>query len=55
MKGRHLVGFNDHTDDANERGTGRSIPVLRVCGSVGNRHAADHGNDAFNCRFGGKV
>jgi hypothetical protein len=31
-KGRRLVGSNDHTDDANEKGTGCSIPVLCVCG-----------------------
>ncbi len=29
-KGRHLVGSNDHTDDADEKGTGCSIPVLPV-------------------------
>jgi hypothetical protein len=51
-KGRHLVGSNDHTDDANEEGTGCSVPVLSICGDVGNGHAADHGNGAFNCWFG---
>ena len=46
-KGRHLVGSNDDTDDANEKGTGCSVPVLSMCGDVGNGHAADHGNGAF--------
>ncbi len=43
-KGRCLVGSDDHTDDANEKGTGCSIPVLHVCGNIGNGHAADHGS-----------
>ena len=30
-KGRDLVGSNDDTDDANEKGTGCSVPVLTVC------------------------
>jgi hypothetical protein len=30
-KGRHLVGSDDHTDDANEKGTACSIPALHVC------------------------
>ena len=53
MKGRHLVGSNDHTDDANEKGTGCSVPVL-MCGNVGNGHTADYGNGAFDCWFGSK-
>ncbi len=53
-KGRPLVGSNDNTDDANENSTGCSILVLGVCGNVGNRHAADDRNGAFNCRFGCK-
>ena len=52
QRGAHLVGSNDHTDDANEKGTGCSILVLHVCGSVGNGHAADYGNGAFDCWFG---
>jgi hypothetical protein len=51
-KGRCLVSSDDHTDDANEKGIGCSIPVLHVCGNVGNGHAADHNNGAFNCWFG---
>jgi hypothetical protein len=53
-KGRYLVGSNDDTDDANEKSTGCSIPVLSMCGNVGNGHAADHRNGTFNCRFGSK-
>jgi hypothetical protein len=30
-KGRHLVGSNDDADDADEKITGHSIPVLGVC------------------------
>ncbi len=53
-KGRRLVRSNDNTDDANEKGTGYSIPVLCVSVDVGNGHAADNGNGAFNCRLGCK-
>ncbi len=53
-KGRHLVGSDDHTDDANEKGTGCSVPVLRMCGDIGNGHAADYSNGAFDCWFGSK-
>ncbi len=53
-KERHLVGSDDHTDDANEKGTGCSVPVLCVCDDVGNGHTADHGNGAFNCCFSSK-
>jgi hypothetical protein len=53
-KGRRLVGSNDNTDDANEKSTGCSIPVLSMCCDEGNRHAADNGNGAFNCRLGCK-
>jgi hypothetical protein len=53
-KGRHLVGFDDDTDDANEKSTGCTVPVLSMRGGVGNGHAADNGNGAFNCRFGCK-
>jgi hypothetical protein len=53
-KGRHLVCSDDHTDDANEKGTGCSVPVLRMCGNVGNGHAADYRNGAFDCWFGSK-
>ncbi len=53
-KGRHLVGSNDDTDDANEKGTGCSVPVLSVSGNVGNGHAADHADGAFYCWFGSK-
>ncbi len=51
-KGRRLVGSNDDTEDANEKGTRCSVLVLSMCGNVGNGHAADHDNGAFNCRFG---
>ncbi len=54
-KGRRLVGSDDHTDDANKKGTGCSVPDLRVYGNVGNGHAVDHGNGAFNCWFGSKL
>ncbi len=53
-KRRHLVGSNDNTDDANEKGTGCSVPVLSICGDVGNGHTADHGNGALYCWFGSK-
>ncbi len=53
-KGRCLVFTNDHTDDANEKGTGCSVPVLHVCGSVSNGHAADYHNGVFDCWFGSK-
>jgi hypothetical protein len=48
-KGRCLVCTNDRTDDADEKGTGCSVPVLRMCGDVGNGHAADYRNGAFDC------
>jgi hypothetical protein len=53
-KGRHLVGFDDHTDGAHEKGTGCSVPVLRMCGNIGNGHAADYGARTFDCWFGSK-
>jgi hypothetical protein len=53
-KESRLVGSNDHTDDATEKGAGCSVPVLCVCGNVGNEHTADHGDGAFNCWFGSK-
>ncbi len=53
-KGRHLIGSDDHTVDANEKGTGCSVPVLSVCGNVDNGHTAGHGNSSFNCWFGSK-
>jgi hypothetical protein len=53
-KGRRLVCSDDHTDDANEKGTWSSVPVLRVCGNIGNGHAADNHNGAFDCLFGSK-
>jgi hypothetical protein len=53
-KGRCLVGSNDDTDDADEKSTGCSVPVLGMCGNVGDRHAADDGDGTFNCRFGCK-
>jgi hypothetical protein len=53
-KGGRLVGSNDNTDDANEKSTGISVPVLIMCGNIGNGHAADHGNGTFDCRFGSK-
>ncbi len=52
-KGRHLVGSDDNTDDADEKSTGCSV-LLGMCGDVGNRHAADDGNGTLNCRFGCK-
>jgi hypothetical protein len=54
MKQRCLVGSNDNTDDANEKDTECSVPVLSMCGTVGNGHAADHGNCAFYCWFSSK-
>jgi hypothetical protein len=53
-KGRHLVCSDDHTDDADEKGTECSVPVLRMCGNAGNGHAADYLNGAFDCWFGSK-
>ncbi len=53
-KGGFLVGCNDDTDDANEKSTGSSIPVLSMSGDLGNGHAANGGNGFFNCRFGCK-
>ncbi len=53
-KGRCLVCTNDHTDDANEKGTECSVPVLHMCGNVGNGHTADNRNGAFDCWFGSK-
>jgi hypothetical protein len=53
-KGRRLVGSNDHTDEADEKGIGCSVPVLSMCSKVGNGHAADHGDGAFNYWFGSK-
>ncbi len=54
MKGSCLVCTNDHTDDAIEKGTECSLPVLRMCGNVENGHAADYRNGAFDCCFGNK-
>jgi hypothetical protein len=53
-KRRRLVDSNDYTDDADEKGTGCSVPVLRMCGNVGNGHTADHSDGAFDCWFGSK-
>jgi hypothetical protein len=53
-KGRHLVGSDDYTDDAYEKGIRYSVSVLCVCGNIGNEHATDYGNGAFDCLFGGK-
>jgi hypothetical protein len=53
-KGRCLVCTNDYTDDADEKCTTCSMPVLRVCGDVGNGHTADYHDDAFDCWFGSK-
>jgi hypothetical protein len=54
-KGREaLVCTNDHTDDADEKGTGCSIPILHISGNIGNRHTADYRNGAFDCWFGSK-
>ncbi len=53
-KGSHLVGSNNDTNDTNEKRSWCSIPVLSVCGNIGNGHTADHGNGAFNCRLGSK-
>jgi hypothetical protein len=53
-KGRHLVGSDDNADDANEKSTGCSVPVLGVCGKAGNGYAADDGNGTLNCWFGCK-
>ncbi len=48
-KGRRLVGSDDHIGDADEKGAGCSVSVLRMCGNVGNGHTADYGNGAFDC------
>ncbi len=53
-KGRHLVGSNDDFDDANEKSTGSSVPVLGMCGSVGNGYTADNSNCSLNGWFGCK-
>ncbi len=47
-KGRRLECTNDHTNDANEKGTRCSVPILHVCGNVGNGHAADYHDGAFD-------
>ncbi len=47
-KGRCLVGSDDDADDANEKYTGSSAPVLSMCGNVGNGYAADNGNGSLN-------
>jgi hypothetical protein len=51
-KGRCLVGSNDNADDANEKSTGSSVPVLGVCGGIGNGYVADNGNGSLNGWFG---
>jgi hypothetical protein len=54
-KRRRLVCTNDHTYDANEKSTGCSVPVLCLCaGNIGNGHAADYRDGAFDCWFGSK-
>jgi hypothetical protein len=53
-KGRHLVGSDDGADDANEKITGSSLPVLGMCGNVGNGYAADDCNGSLNGWFGCK-
>jgi hypothetical protein len=50
-KGRYLVGSDDDADDANEESTGSSVPVLGMCGNVGNGYAADNGNGSLNGLF----
>jgi hypothetical protein len=35
-KRRCLVSSNDNANDANEKSTGNSVPVLGTCGNVGN-------------------
>jgi hypothetical protein len=55
-KGRRLVDSDDDADDANEKSTGSSIPVLGVCGNVDNGYTADNGNGSlsrgwFGCEF----
>jgi hypothetical protein len=54
MKGRRLVGSNDDTDDADENSTGYVVPVLGVCGNVGNGQTADNSNGTLNFWFGCK-
>jgi hypothetical protein len=51
-KGRHLVGSDNDTDDANENNTGCFVPVLSMFCNVGNGHTAGDGDGTFNCRFG---
>jgi hypothetical protein len=47
-----MVGSGDKADDANEKSTGCSIPVLGVCGNLGNGYTADNGNGSPNGWFG---
>jgi hypothetical protein len=53
--GMHLVGSDDDTDDANEKSTASSVPVLGMCGNVGNGYTADDDdgflNGWFSCKF----
>ncbi len=50
-KWRCLVGSDDDADDANEKSTVCSEPVLGICGNVGDGHADDNGNGTLNCWF----
>jgi hypothetical protein len=53
-KGRCLVWTDDHTEDANEKGIECCVPVLRMCGDIGNGNTADYCKGAFDCWFGSK-
>ncbi len=46
-RGRCLIG-PDKSDDANEKNTGISVPVLGMCDNAGYGHAADNGNGSLN-------
>jgi hypothetical protein len=50
-KGRCLVGSDDDAVDATEKSTGSSIPVLGVCGNIGNGNASDNSNVSLNGWF----
>ena len=53
-KRRRLVGSNDDADDANEKSTGSSVPVLGMCGNVGNGYTADNDDGSLNGWIGCK-
>jgi hypothetical protein len=46
-RGRCLVGSDDDADDANEKSTGSSIPVLGMCDDIGNGYSADNSDGSL--------